>query len=188
MAEFYSRPANIFYSVNEGGQTTDDTDLPPDDTIEIDLGYSDDHKLFPYTLQEIQVSYVGDEGLLQVAVGAPFTVGGVQIPCKVVRAHAPVQQKVVTYAFARQFVPPIIPPPETADVNLALLRHTRIFWGYREIAPGVQLYIRVGEYVYAVRVPLTTADTMPTCRAPAYVAGLGAETAQPSEYDSSLVG
>jgi len=160
--------------------------LEPDYQL-ADVGYTPDHLQNPYLAQELSVAYFGDEGLLQVPVGAPFPAGSAQVPCKIVRTHAPVMEKVVTYGYARMGLPPLIPPPETDDPNLRLMEHVRLFSGAQEIMPGVMLYFRVGEYRYAVITPLTTQDRMPVADNPAWNVGTGVDEVNLSDYSTAIL-
>jgi hypothetical protein len=152
-----------------------------------DLKYTDDHLAFGYLMQESSVDYEVDEGLLQVPVGSPFPSGSPQLPCKIVRVHAPIQRKIVTYTYARRDLPPLIPKPETTDSNLRLLKHVRLFWGYTEIAPGVHVHLRTGEYHYAVVTPLTTQDRMPGTDNPAYKPQTRQDYAAAGDYSDSII-
>jgi hypothetical protein len=157
---------------------------PPQD---LNIGSSTDHLSASYWAQELHVDYFGDEGLLQVPVGAPFPAGNAQVPCKVVRTHAPVQVKVVTYAYARIMLPPVIPAPETTDPNLRLSSHERLFSAGQEVSPGIMLYIRVGEYRYAVIKPLTTAERMPIADNPAYTPQAADDAVDAQEYSDTIL-
>jgi hypothetical protein len=132
--------------------------------------YDPANALAPYLVQDQTVSYEGNNGMLQVPVGAPVVDGGPKIACKIVRAHAPVMQKVVTYLYQRLGALPLIPTPEPDDINQVLMEHRRIPvspipWGNG----NNMVYSVMGEYVYALFMPLTTTqDAMPTGLGPAF--------------------
>lgn len=131
--------------------------------------FSSENATGPYVRQDQTVSYDGDNGLLQVPVGAPVVSGGPKIPCKIVRAHAPIMQKVVTYLYQRLASLPRIPTPEPDDSNQVLLEHRRIPMSPTPWGNGSQmLYSVMGEYIYALQMPLTTDDAMPIGLGPAF--------------------
>lgn len=179
-------PIIVSNSVSTIQRGNGDDVLPPG-VERADDGLTQDHLDFPYLVQQLVVDYYGDEGLLQVAVGAPFVSGGEKVPCKIVRTHAPIMRKLVTYNYVRIGVIPVVPPPETDDPNLVLLEHRRLFWGSWQEGTAIPRYARSGEYEYAMRVPLTTNDVMPFGRNPAFEAGTVTEESGSSDYDSTLL-
>jgi hypothetical protein len=184
MPQFFSQPIVEDPGENLYADGTDDS--PPDGYLQTDLGYTDDHALFPYLAQSLTVSYVGESGILQVAVGAPVVPGNPKIPCKLVRAFAPVMQKIVTYSYIRLGQIPTVPPPETTDPNLTLLRHLQMPLAAHELAVGQFAYGLSGQYVYALLTPLDTVDDKAFGRNPAYRADAVQSHFGAANFDASL--
>src|SRR5438094_7005941 len=98
-------------------QTLDNQEQLPDGFERVDLGYRPTHLVAPYLVQQLTTSYAGEEGLLQIPVAAPVLDPTIKIPCKIVRAHAPIMRKIVSYNYVRLALIPDIPQPETDDLN-----------------------------------------------------------------------
>jgi hypothetical protein len=168
-------------------QTLDNQEVKPEGLVQLDLGTTDQHQIAPYLVQELHTVYVGDEGLLQVPLGVPFAAGSAQIPSKVVRTHAPVMRKIVTYNYVRLGLIPAIPPPETDDPNLRLLEHRRNPVASFQVGNSLFAYAVTGEYEYAVLTPLTSQDAMPFGKNAAFKTEAVDARLTPANYDPSIL-
>lgn len=117
-----------------------------------------------YSDFRMAVSYVTEEGLLQVPVASESKVEKSEL----VRVSAPYSVKVVAWTTEREGIPPEAPSPESIDPNSCLIR--------REVTPamivptggGVKFFWRVsGTYHYAQVKPHQIGDDFNFGKSPA---------------------
>ena len=125
------------------------------------MGFNNQHAVAPYDEFSQQVSYVADDGLLQIPVaGPPGT------PCEIVRQHAGVGQRLTAFAAQRTGALPELP---TADPQFPgeVLAGTRITPCIPSLMADGTGVVRVeGSYVHFLLQPLTHKNYLPMGAAP----------------------
>jgi hypothetical protein len=126
--------------------------LPESEELDTGLFTSDAVDAF-YLVRQMQVHFVRHNGILQVPVGAPVG-GGQKVPCKIIRTHAPVEQKVVVFYFVRVGLMPDVPAPEPDSSNQRLIERTITPMPPKPYGQGGDYAFSVmGEYRYALYIP-----------------------------------
>ncbi len=86
-----------------------------DSGIGLTVQYTSDDEKYPYLVYDVYVTYSYDSGLRQLPVSDTG-----EAPADVVRLHAPISRKVVTFKARRLGAKPDAPDPTSTDPNEVL--------------------------------------------------------------------
>src|SRR5204862_538189 len=105
-----------------------------------------DNEKFPYLLYDVKVVYDADSGLRQMPVGDDTS------PPSIVRSHAPVATKTLTFHVIRQGSKPDLPSPISPSPN-EVLAHVQVIplTPYLDEAGKVWVHEVSGRYEYFVK-------------------------------------
>jgi hypothetical protein len=121
--------------------------------------FSTEHQQAPYKYWRARTIYRYRSGLQQRGVTAPSSSGGAKVAAAITQSHAPIMEKIVEFAGARQGAVPAIPSPSTTNPNEAFADYELILSSPDLMADGGQrIYEISGTYQYLLSTYLAPSD------------------------------